>query len=175
MRTILPCPEAPSKGVVSTGKKTDKPLVDEILIETIHQSAIRIVWPGGAWANFMEDGSLLSRSINVSNEDIVEAQKVLPDMKDITTQRRAFRALLREEMKKVEKDQRVHSHGRGHSKFIGGCKKSTWDYLAEELKALGYQTVKVWEPWCQQRGCDTRNWCLWPPTLLSEKEYVATN
>jgi|GEM_PF-2172122 len=168
-----PCPETPARGNVSNGKKTESPVVDGVMIRTTHRVAVRVTWPGGAWANFMEDGTFFSRSTSVSNEDVAEARRILPNMEEVATQRRAFRTLLREEAEQVLTDSRIHYPGRGHSKNIGGCRRSLWASMAEELRALGYQTVEVWEPWCQQRGCDTHNWCLWPPVPYREEAYIA--
>lgn len=173
MRTIIPCPNAQSMGDVSTEKQNESPVVDQIMVRTTHQAAVRIIWPGGAWTNFMEDGTLLSWSAGISYVDIIEAMRILPNMKEVAAQRRAFRTLLREEAEQVLTDRRIYHPGRGHSKNIGGCRKSTRDSMAEKLKALGYRTVDVWQPWCQQRDCDTHNWCLWPPVPYPEETYVA--
>jgi hypothetical protein len=123
---------------------------------------------------FDEEGHILltSKGMEIPSRQYDEACKTALEVApEVQKKRRDFRALVRAEASVAEMDPRIPHPTERHSVFWQNGARFRRREIPR-LRALGYQTVEVWEPLCKQDGCETYEWCLWPPYVPAEEIYV---
>jgi hypothetical protein len=109
--------------------------------------------------NFDEFGNEFAQSLGMDASTITEAKKLLPDMEEVRQKRREFRSQFIAEAQQAQSDERVRKPTKKHSTNWGS---SSHRRMTQEMFGLGYQTSKVWSPYCRQNGCDTYEWLIYP-------------